>query len=148
MDQPKSVPNESPTFFHGHDKITQEENPEENQVHQDSGYTPNRRGTLETRSNHVFIDIIDPKQWIATNLTDRLPVTSSRGNKYLFSLYEYNRNSILVLPIKKKMNKDFIHVFQNVHEHLTIRGLNPNYMQLDNEASPIFQSLLKKKNTD
>ena len=86
--------------------------------------------TLETRFNYVFTKIIDNQQRITTNLTGRFPVTSNRGNKYLFVLYEYNRNSILVLPIKKKMNKDFIHVFQNVHEHLTIRGLNPNYTRL------------------
>ena len=37
--------------------------------------------TLETRSNHVFTEIIDPQQWTATDLTSRLPVTSIRGNK-------------------------------------------------------------------
>ena len=43
---------------------------------------------LETRSNHVFANIIDPQQQIATNLTGRLPVTSNRVNKYLFILYD------------------------------------------------------------
>ena len=37
--------------------------------------------TLETRSNHVFTEIIDPQQWTATDLTSRLPFTSMRGNK-------------------------------------------------------------------
>ena len=36
---------------------------------------------LETRSNHIFANIIDPQQRIATNLTRRFPVTSNRGNK-------------------------------------------------------------------
>ena len=43
--------------------------------------------TLDTHSNHVFSNIIDPQQWIATDLSERLPVTSGRGNKYLFILY-------------------------------------------------------------
>ena len=42
--------------------------------------------TLETRSNYVFTDIIYPQQWTATDFTGRLPVTSSRENKYLFIL--------------------------------------------------------------
>ena len=36
---------------------------------------------LETWSNHVFANIIDPKQWITTDLTSRFLVTSNRGNK-------------------------------------------------------------------
>ena len=45
MVQPNSVPNEAPTAFHGHVKITHEANSEEHQFHQDSRYNPNRRGT-------------------------------------------------------------------------------------------------------
>ena len=41
---------------------------------------------LKTCSNHVFTNIIDPQERISTNLTGRLPVTSNRGNKYLFIL--------------------------------------------------------------
>ena len=91
---------------------------------------------METRSNHVFTKIIDPQQRIETDLTRRFPVTSNRGNKYLFILYEYDRNCILVCPMKNRMDKEFIRVFQDIYGHLTTRGLNPNYMQLDNDASP------------
>ena len=61
--------------------------------------------TLETCSNHVFAKIIDPQQRIATNITGRFPVTSNRGNKYLFILYNYNRNCILVRPMNNSMDK-------------------------------------------
>ena len=37
--------------------------------------------TLDTCSNQVFTNIIDPQQCIATNPTGRFPVTSNRGNK-------------------------------------------------------------------
>ena len=98
---------------------------------------------LETRSNHVFANIIDPQQRIATNLTGRFPVTSNRVNKYLFILYKYNSNCILVRPIKNRTDKEFIRVFQDIHGHLTTRGLKPNYMRLYNEALPAFQALIK-----
>ena len=84
--------------------------------------------TLETHSNHVFTDIINPQQWIATNLTRRFPVTSNRVNKYLFILYNYDSNCVLVLPMKNSIDKEFIRVFQDLHGHLTTRSLNSNYM--------------------
>ena len=43
---------------------------------------------LETCSNHFFTDIIDLQERIATDLTGRFPVTSNRGNRYLFILYD------------------------------------------------------------
>ena len=103
---------------------------------------------LETRSNHVFTKIIDTQERIVTDLTGRFPVNSNRGNKYLFILYDYNRNCILVRPMKNRTEKYFICVFQYLHGHLTTRGIKPNYMLLDNEVSPSFQALLKYKCID
>ena len=36
---------------------------------------------LETRSNQVFFNIINPQQQIETNLTGQFPVKPKRGNK-------------------------------------------------------------------
>ena len=83
---------------------------------------------LETRSNHVFTEIIDTQQWIATDLTGIFPVTSNRGNKYLFILYNYDINCILVRPMKNRIDKELIRVFQDLHGNLTTRVLKPNYM--------------------
>ena len=55
---------------------------------------------LVQHTNTVFTKIIDHKQKIATDLTGKLPVTSNRGNKYLFVLYNYDRNFILIRPMK------------------------------------------------
>ena len=43
-------------------------------------------------TNTVFTKIIDHKRQIATDLTGKFPVTSNRGNKYLFVLYDYDSN--------------------------------------------------------
>ena len=101
--------------------------------------------TMETRSNHVSTKIINPQQQISTNLTRRFPVTSNRCNNNLFILYDYNSNFILVLPMKSRAEKEFISIFQDLHVHLTTRGLKHNYMRLKNEASPASQCLLKDK---
>ena len=50
--------------------------------------------------------------------------------------------------MKNRTDKEFICVFQDLHGHLNTRGLKPNYMRLDNEASPTFQTLLKDKCID
>ena len=76
---------------------------------------------LETRSNNVFTDIIDPQERIETNINGRLPVTSNRGNKYLFILYDHVSNCIIVRTMKNRTEKEFIRIFQDLHGHLTTR---------------------------
>ena len=104
--------------------------------------------TLETRSNHVFAKIITLRKLIANDLTVRSPVTSKRGNKYLFILYENNSNIILVFPMKNSTDKEFIRFFQDMHGHQTAMILKPDYIQLDNEAYSEFQALLKENCID
>ena len=51
---------------------------------------------LVQRTNTVFTNIIDQKRKIATELTGKFPITSNGGNKYLFVLYDYDSNYILI----------------------------------------------------
>ena len=81
---------------------------------------------LDKISNQVFTKIIDTQERIATELTRRSPVTSNRDNKYLFILYNYDSNCIIVHPTKNRTGKEFIHVFQDLHGHLNTRILKPN----------------------
>ena len=60
---------------------------------------------LETCSNHIFTDIINPQQHIVTNLSGRFLVTSNQGNKYLFVPYKYVSNSIMVRPMNSITDK-------------------------------------------
>ena len=50
--------------------------------------------------------------------------------------------------MKNMTDKELIHVFQDLHGHLTTIGLKHNYMRLDNEVLPAFQDLLKDKCID
>ena len=83
---------------------------------------------FETSSNQFFTKTIYTQQWISTNLKNRFLVTPKRGNKYLYSLYYYYRNSILLHLTKKKMDNYFIRVLQDPHGNLTRRGLKTNYI--------------------
>ena len=50
--------------------------------------------------------------------------------------------------MNNRTDKYFIRVFQDLHKHLTTRGLKHNYMRLDNESYQEFKALLKDKNID
>ena len=101
---------------------------------------------LVQHTNTLFTNIIDHKRKIATELTGTFLVASNRGNKYIFILYEYDRNCILILPMKSIVYSKFIQVFADLYDRLLTRGIKPEYIRLDNESSPDFQRELKAKN--
>ena len=57
---------------------------------------------LVQRTNAVFAKIINRKRQINTDLTGKFLVTSNRGNKYLFFLYDYDINCILIRQMKSR----------------------------------------------
>ena len=57
---------------------------------------------LVQRTNTLLTKIIYHKMEIATDLTGKPFVTSNRGNKYLFVLYDYDRNIILIQPMNSR----------------------------------------------
>ena len=94
---------------------------------------------LVQRINTVFTKIINHKRKIATDLKVKFPVTSNMGNNYLFLLYDYESNCILIRPMNSRARCEFIRSLMDVHEHLCTRDIKPAYIILDNEASPAFQ---------
>ena len=106
-------------------------NPQEPKIPEEELMKP-----LVQRTNIVFTKIIDRKRQIATDLTWKFPVTSNRGNKYLFVLYDSDRNCIIIHPMESREENEFIQVFTDLHEHLLTRGTNTAYMRLYNEAYP------------
>ena len=60
-------------------------------------------------------------------------------NTYLFVLYEYDSNIILIQPMKARLEIELLRDFKDLHEHLLTRGLKPSCIRLENEASPVFQ---------
>ena len=103
---------------------------------------------LVQRTNTVFTNIIYHKRQIATYLTGKFPVTSNRVNKYIFVLYDYDSNCILIRPMNSISDSEFIRVFTDLHQHLLTRGFNTSYIRLYNKAFPAFQRELKANNID
>ena len=64
--------------------------------------------------------------------TGHLPVTSSRGNKYIMTLYDYDSNAILTEPIKFRSEAEIIRAYSKIHESLTRCGFKPKLQHIDN----------------
>jgi hypothetical protein len=86
------------------------------------------------KTQFVYAATIDAGQ-IYTDQTGRFPVVSSKGNKYIMIVYDYDSNAILAQPIKDRRAPELLKAFQIMEQELVARGLKPKLMKLDNEAS-------------
>jgi hypothetical protein len=82
---------------------------------------------------------------IYTDQTGRFPVVSSKGNKYIMILYDYDSNTILAQSIKDRTAPELLKAFQVMEHELVARGLTPKLMKLDNEASKLLKTHLHQQ---
>jgi hypothetical protein len=96
------------------------------------------------KTQFVYAATIDAGQ-IHTDQTGRFPVVSSKGNKYIMILYDYDSNAILAQPIKDRTAPELLKAFQFMEQELVARGLKPKLMKLDNEASTLLKDYLHQQ---
>jgi hypothetical protein len=93
------------------------------------------------KTQYMYAATIDAGQ-IYTDQTGRFPVVSSKGNKNIMVLYDYDSNAILAQPIKNCTAPELLKAFQCMEQELVARGLKPKLMKLDNEASKLLKNYL------
>jgi hypothetical protein len=96
------------------------------------------------KTQFVYAAAIDAGQ-IYTDQTGRFPVVSSKGNKYILILYDYDSNAILAQPIKDRTAPELLKAFQIMEQELVGRGLKPKLIKLDNEASKLLKTYLHQQ---
>jgi hypothetical protein len=96
------------------------------------------------KTHFVYAATIDAGQ-IYTDQTGRFPVVSSKGNKYIMILYDYDSNAILAQPIKDRTAPELLKAFQFMQQELMARGLEPKLMKLENEASTLLKDYLHQQ---
>jgi hypothetical protein len=104
----------------------------------------------ETRSHGIFVEVITADATtgkVYTDLTGRFPVMSLRGMQYIFVLYDYDSNAILVEPMKSRSDADMEKAYNKLYDYLTDRGLKPKFNVMDNEASTAIKKLLTQRDT-
>jgi hypothetical protein len=103
---------------------------------------------LNHRSHHVFAAVTDVTCQIDTDLTGQFPVTSSRGNKYILVLYDYNSSAILAEPMKNRSGNEHLRAYNKLHQFLVGRGFKPLLQKLNNEASNALKRTMGDKDID
>ena len=93
----------------------------------------------------TVLKLEDRKGLISTDLPGRFPFTSSRGMNYIFLLYDYDSNAILVEPIKSRSPHSLIEGYEACYELLEKAGIRPIIQRLDNEASKELIKAIEKK---
>lgn len=83
-----------------------------------------------------------------TDQTGRFPFKSSRGHEYIFTLYNYDANCILVKAIKNREAATLLEAWEETHARLTKNGHTTHTHILDNECSGMLKQALTKANLD
>jgi hypothetical protein len=96
------------------------------------------------KTQFVYAATIDAGQ-IYADQTCGFPVVSSKGNKLIMILYDYDSNAILAQPIKDITAPKLLKAFQVMEQELVARGLKPKLMKLENEASKLLKTYLHQE---
>jgi hypothetical protein len=96
------------------------------------------------KTQFVYAATIDAGQ-IYTDQTGIFPVVSSKGNKYIMIVYDYDSNATLEQPLKDRTAPELLKGFQFMEQELMARGLKPKLMKLDNEASNLLKDYLHQQ---
>jgi hypothetical protein len=81
--------------------------------------------------------------------TGRFPVTSSKGNKYIMVVYDYDSTAIILAePIKNRSEHEILRAYSKLHQDLTDRGLKSQLQKLDNECSAALKQFMRKANVE
>ena len=82
------------------------------------------------------------------DLTGSFPYTSSRGSKYLYIMYNYDANAILVAPLKSRQDHEIKTVWEQLLTRLTKHGHVTKHFVINNECSWDLRKTTKNKNMD
>ena len=94
-----------------------------------------------SHTHHVAVDIIKTtsdkefQNLIATDLPGRYPITSLRGQNYLFVIFDTDSKFLNVVPIKNRSRPELIKGFKHCHDYLKKGRFRAKLLRLDNEVS-------------
>ena len=137
---------------------TEKGNLDQERKHLQSTSTPedllhNFPSKLEDKTHSQFAQIVSPlleltplKQKAYADLTGQFPHKSSRGNQYLFVLYNYDTNAILFEPLKTRQSNEITNAYDKCYAKLAKNLTAPKLYILDNECSADLKLAIIKKN--
>ena len=102
----------------------------------------------DTKHNEVMSLVFEfnGKEMAYGDITGAFPYTSTRGNKYIYVMYDYDGNAILVKAIPNRQAATIKNAWENLYCKLTKQGHVIKNFILDNEISDDLKSSFKKYN--
>jgi hypothetical protein len=94
---------------------------------------------LGTKTHLVYAVVVDQGQ-LYTDLTEKFPVQSSKGNSYVMVCYIYDCNYVKVIPMKSRSASEWVKAYDTIHQELTVKGFKPKIQTLDNVASAALKN--------
>ena len=85
------------------------------------------------KTKEMGICIRSVKNTAYSDLTGQFPHISSRGNKYILTIYDYDANEILAGALKTRQAKEIATVWEAKHLQLIKNGHDIKYYIMDNE---------------
>ena len=67
------------------------------------------------------------------------PRVSSRGNRSVIVLYDYDSNAILTEPLRNNTTSELVKSQTRLTQYLLDRGINPTDLRIDNECPEALQ---------
>jgi hypothetical protein len=104
--------------------------------------------TPNTRAHDVLAAFADISGKAFSDLTGNFDVPSSRGNKCVLVLYDYDSNYIFAAPIPSTKSKAVAEAHDRMFATLTAAGLKPKLLLLDNAASKVLKQYLTSSSMD
>ena len=111
-------------------------------------FPPHLPNGIPTQATYPAIVPFEATRQVHTDQTGKFPVTSTRGMKYVFVLYDYDSNSIHPVPIKNRLAESILEAYKQVHSKLIKAGLKPKLHRLDNECSQILKDFMTEEQED
>jgi hypothetical protein len=87
-----------------------------------------------------LVDLNEPSHKSCLDLTGRFPLHSSQGNLYVFVLYLYDSNAILIEPLRNRSEGEQLKAYETLLQRIPTEH-QPKVHWMDNEAS--LKHLLK-----
>ena len=75
---------------------------------------------------------------ICSDQTGSFPITSSKGNKYVMVVLDYDSDAILAQLLPSRSQQHLLQAFIRIHNRLKTTGRNSVFVRLDNEAPKVI----------
>ena len=102
------------------------------------------------RTHDSFTQLIDMKCFARSysDQTGRFPVQSSRGNKCIFIMYDFDSNAILSVALPDRRGSSIQKAWLQIFNQLTVNGYRPKLHILDNECFGDLKHSFTKNQVD